>query len=158
MVDTRLLGIYLNDHLAGAVVGVELVKRIAKQNQGNDYGEEASRRAEEIKWERGQLAEIMKRLDIRRKKLRLGGAWIAEKAGRLKPNGQVRGYSPLSRLVELEGLMLGITGKLGAWRSLRTVAGEDLKGIDLEKLIALAEGQRDRVEALRIRAAREAFG
>ena len=43
------------------------------------------------------------------------GAWTAEKFGRLKPNGQLTGYSPLSRLVELEGLKLGITGKLGLW-------------------------------------------
>ena len=39
-------------------------------------------------------------------------------SGRLKPNGQLTGYSPLSRLVELEGLSLGITGKLGLWRAL----------------------------------------
>ena len=31
-----------------------------------------------------------------------GAAWVAEKLGRLKTNGQLTGYSPLSRLVELE--------------------------------------------------------
>ncbi len=30
--------------------------------------------------------------------------WGAEKLGRLKPNGQLTGYSPLSRMVELKGL------------------------------------------------------
>ena len=33
-----LLGIYLNDHLAGSVVGENLAKRIARQNEDNDYG------------------------------------------------------------------------------------------------------------------------
>ena len=36
--------------------------------------------------------------------------WVAEKAGRLKLNGSLLTYSPLSRLVELEGLSLGVEG------------------------------------------------
>ena len=44
-------------------------------------------------------------------------ALAGEKVGRLKPNGQVRGYSPLSRLLELETLSVGISGKLALWRS-----------------------------------------
>ena len=34
----RLIGIYLNDHLAGSVMGSRLAKRIVRQNQDNDYG------------------------------------------------------------------------------------------------------------------------
>ena len=43
----------------------------------------------------------------------------SRRSGRLKPNGQLTGYSPLSRVVELEGLALGITGKLALWKALR---------------------------------------
>ena len=32
--DTRALGIYLNDHLAGATVGVELFRRASGSAQG----------------------------------------------------------------------------------------------------------------------------
>jgi hypothetical protein len=101
----------------------------------------------------------MERLGVRKKQVRLGMAWVAEKAMRLKPNGKLIGYSPLSRVTELEGLTMGITGKLELWRSLEAVRdGSALSDVDLEKLIARAESQRDRVEDLRIKAAREALG
>ena len=51
-----------------------------------------------------------------------GRRWAVEKIGRLKPNGQLTGYSPLSRVVELEGLALGITGKLSLWKALRELS------------------------------------
>ena len=84
-------------------------------------------------------------------------AWAAEKVGRLKPNGQITGYSPLSRLVELEGLALGVTGKLALWRSLAATQS-DLGAFDLETLIARAESQQDGLEKWRVEAAQEAFG
>ena len=40
-------------------------------------------------------------------------AWVGEKIGRLKLNGQLRGYSPLSRVLELEALAVGVSG---SWR------------------------------------------
>lgn len=46
-------------------------------------------------------------------------AWAAEKLVRLKLNGRLRGYSPLSRLLELEMLHIGITGKLELWQALQ---------------------------------------
>jgi hypothetical protein len=36
----------------------------------------------------------------------------------LKLNGQLRGYSPLSRLDELELLQIGVAGKRRLWRAL----------------------------------------
>ena len=39
MLDHKLLGIYLNDHLAGSTVGVELAKRAMASNEGTHYGE-----------------------------------------------------------------------------------------------------------------------
>jgi hypothetical protein len=80
---------------------------------------------------------------------------MGEKLGRLKPNARWRDYSPLSRLIELEGLMLGVTAKLGLWRALREAV--ELEGFDLEELAARAEDQRNRVEQLRLRAAAEAL-
>ena len=35
----RLLAIYLNDHLAGATVGVELTLRAARENNGSELGD-----------------------------------------------------------------------------------------------------------------------
>jgi hypothetical protein len=157
--DRKHLGIYLNDHLAGSVVGGSLARRIARQNEGNEYGEEVAEIAAEIEGDKAKLREVMKRLGVRRKRLRLGLAWVVEKGMRLKPNGRLFGYSPLSRVLELEGLTMGITGKLELWRSLQAIADAagPLSETEIETLIDRAESQRDRVEDLRIKAAREAL-
>ncbi len=157
--ERKFLSIYLNDHLAGSVVGSRLARRIAKKNRGNDYGAQVSKIADEIEEDQRQLQEVMERTGVRTKRPRLALAWLAEKGMRLKPNGTLVGYSPLSRVLDLEGLTMGITGKLELWRSLEASrSGSELPGIDLARLIERAEGQRDRVEDLRIRAAREALG
>jgi hypothetical protein len=87
------------------------------------------------------------------------GGWALEKVGRLKLNGQLTGYSPLSRVVELEGLMTGITGKIGLWGALLQIAPDEprLDAAQLERLRERGESQRATVEELRERAAREAF-
>jgi hypothetical protein len=155
-VDRKLFGIYLNDHLAGSVVGSRLVRRIVKHNEGNHYGSEAARLAEEIEQDKETLESLMDRLGVRKKKTRLAIATVGETLGRLKPNGRLIGYSPLSRVVELEGLTIGIAGKLELWQSLKAT-GEQVDGIDADQLIQRAESQRDRAADLRLRAAREAF-
>jgi hypothetical protein len=155
-VNRKLLGIYLNDHLAGSVVGTRLARRLAQQNEGNHYGPEASRLVGEIEQDKATLEALMERLDVRKKRLRLAAAAVAETAGRLKPNGRMVGYSPLSRVIELEGLLIGITGKLELWQSLKAT-GERVDGVDPDALIERAENQRGRVGELRLRAAREAF-
>ena len=95
--------------------------------------------------------ELMEELGVDRSRVKPVLAWLGEKVGRLKPNGQLRGYSPLSRVVELETLVLGITGKLRLWLLLdRLLDGET--AADLPALAARAEGQRDQVEDLQGRA------
>ena len=56
-------------------------------------------------------------LGVKPDRPKVAAGWTAEKIGRLKPNAQLRGYSPLSPLVELEGLLIGIQGKLAMWRA-----------------------------------------
>jgi hypothetical protein len=155
----KLLGIYLQDHLAGAMVGVNLAKRALSENQDNDFANVLRGVTTEIEQDRQTLIRIADSLGIRRDRLKETLAWLLEKAGRLKLNGQLTGYSPLSRVVELEGLMTGITGKLGLWRVLERVAEADdrLDRDEIRELIARAERQRDQVERERLRAAELAF-
>ena len=156
-VDTKLLGIYLNDHRAGSVVGVELSKRAAASNEGTELGEFLADLSADIKADGDSLKAIMDHLGVKENRVKMPVAWMAERLGRLKPNGQLTGYSPLSRLVELEGLLLGVTGKLSLWRSLAATRS-DLGAFGLETLIERAESQRDGLEARRVDAARLAFG
>jgi hypothetical protein len=159
MLDSKLLGIYLNDHLAGSTVGLELVKRARGANEGTDYGDVLARVAKEIDEDRETLQRVMDALEVKRDHPKVLAGWVAEKLGRLKPNGQILGYSPLSRLVELDGLALGISGKLSLWEALAEVADADdrLDPAELARLSKRADRQRKEVWELRRRAAREAF-
>jgi hypothetical protein len=154
---STLLATYLQDHHAGATAGLELARRTAGANEENSYGPELAAIAAEIAEDRVELERVMEDLGVNPHFLKDRGAWLVEKAGRLKPNGHWLSYSPLSRLLELEGLVIGVTGKLALWESLRTTLGESIEGTDFELLAERARDQRDRLEALRLRAASEAL-
>jgi hypothetical protein len=159
-VDKKLLCIYLNDHLGGSTAGIELVRRVRSENKGTELGRFLAELAAEIEEDRQTLVEIMDKLGLRRDPTKVAGGWLLEKMGRLKLNGQLLGYSPLSRLIEVEGLALGVTGKLAGWKSLRQLADSEpaLDPQALDGLIERAERQQRGLEEHRLAAAREAFG
>ena len=155
----KFLRIYLQDHLAGSTAGLELARRTRGANEGTEYGTPLAKIADEIEADRRQLEGIIDELGFSGDRLKNVAAWGLEKAGRLKLNGQLTGYSPLSRVVELEGLLSGITGKKALWVALLEVAPSEPR-LDAELLGRLrdrAEEQRATVEELREKAAREAF-
>lgn len=158
--DDKLLGHYLNDHLAGATAGTELIKRLAGENRDQIGGQVLTRLVDEINADRDALQDVMVTLGvpIRRYKTWLG--WAGEKVGRLKPNGQLLTHSPLSRVLGLEAMVLGIEGKAALWRTLRARAENDsrLDTARFDRLIDRARDQATRVERLRAWAAAEAFG
>ena len=155
----KLLRIYLQDHHAGSTTGLELARRIRGSNKGNEYGEVMAKVVDDIAADQKALESIMDELGFAADKIKDLGAWALEKAGRLKLNGQITGYSPLSRVVELEGLVTGITSKISLWAALLQMAAEEprLDAARLERLRERGESQRATIEELRERAAREAF-
>ena len=155
-----LLAIYLNDHLAGATVGRELSRRSARSNHGTPYEPFLSQLAQEIAEDRRSLMAIMAALRVRVDRLKAAAAWGGEKLGRLKLNGQLRGYSPLSRVIELEGLALGVHGKRALWITLgeRARYRPALVADELQALRQRAESQLEGLETQRIQALADAFG
>jgi hypothetical protein len=149
----ELLGIYLNDHLAGSAGGVETARRARGSNQGTEFGAPMAALCAEIESDRETLEAVMKELGVARSRIKPAIGWLGEKLGRLKPNGQLRGYSPLSRVLELEFLLLGITGKLRLWALLAELVGDRLD-TDFVALAERADGQRAKVEDLQAKAAR----
>ncbi len=147
------LAIYLNDHLAGSTVGVELVRRARGSNEGNEFEQPLAKLCAEFEQDREALVTVMTELGIGRSRLKPVLGWIGEKLGRVKPNGSLVSYSPLSRVVELEGLVVGPSGKLRLWRLLEELVGED-SSADFGELARRAEDQRARAEELQLRAAR----
>jgi hypothetical protein len=158
--DQKHLSIYLNDHLAAAVGGVQLARRVAKQNRDTDYGESLATLAEEINQDRRTLQSLLKTLDVRGDPIKLVAPVLAEMAGRLKLNGSLISYSPLSRMEELEFLLVAVNAKAVLWRALRDSLADDqrLKDYDFEELTKRATSQRQRLEGLRKRAAAEVLG
>ena len=154
----RLLGIYLNDHLAGSTGGVELVRRVRAANENEEeFGGPLAEICAEIEADRETLIALMEQLGIRRDPLKPAAAWAFEKFGRLKLNGRLTGYSPLSRLVELEALLIGITGKAQMWKALAQSFGGRLGEFEFEQLAERAEHQRDVVQELHLQAAARAL-
>jgi hypothetical protein len=154
-----LLAIYLNDHLAAGTAGRELARRARGANQGTSYGEFLDGVAEAIDEDRSSLLEIMSALGVRVDPLKVAAGWGAEKVGRLKPNGRLLGYSPLSRVIELEGLLVGARGQLALWHTLNRLGPTEsaLADFDLQRLISRSEGRIEQLEEHRLRAVSDAF-
>lgn len=147
----KYLRIYLNDQLALGAVWRELARRAARQNRGTPAGDALAEVAQEIAEDVATFERIMERLGVPRSRVKVGAAVAGERLGRLKLNGSLTSYSPLSRFVELDFLIMGITGKIQLWRTLRDLAdlGERLPDVDFGALIARAEAQRSRLEPFR---------
>ena len=158
--DEPALRVYLNDHLAGATVGAGLARRLA-DGEGNWSGAaDLERLAEEVNEDHRTLLQLMSVLGISVRQYKVWLARIGERASRLKFNLRIAARSPLSRLLELEVLRLGVEGKLAAWRTLRTRAETEprLDIAQLDSLIERAERQIELLEGLRVHAAADSVG
>jgi hypothetical protein len=146
-----LLATYLNDHLAGATAGRELARRAASNNHGSPLGQFLSVLAQEVDEDRDALLALMGELQIGTDRVKVLGGWAAEKLARLKPNGRLLSYSPLSRLLEIEGLLLGVRGKLALWQALEVIQPHEpgLASTDLAALAQRAERQLSELEQRR---------
>jgi hypothetical protein len=149
------LGIYLNDHLAGATGGMELARRMAGSHHDPAQRMTLQRLAAEITQDRRALLDLMAALGLPVRHYKLSAAWAAEKAARLKLNGRLLSRSPLSSLEELEMLRLGVEGKAAGWRTLRALADTHsrLNHDTLDQLMARARQQADLLEELRVQTA-----
>jgi hypothetical protein len=153
------LEIYLNDQLALGIAWRELARRAAHNNRDTDTSLALDRVATGIAEDVDTFRGIMRALGVRVSPVKPGLAWAAERVGRLKLNGRLLGYSPLSRFEELEFLTMGIEGKKQLWVTLRDLAGlgARLPDTDFDELVRRAERQREDLEPHRVLAGTEAF-
>jgi hypothetical protein len=148
---------YLNDHLAGSVSALELTSHWVHLHEGKALGVFFSNIEAEVRVDQNTLRDLMDSLGIEESGLRKAGAWAAEKAGRARVI--IAGDEPgsLGLVLTLEGLIMGITGKKLMWRSLAAAHLPGNSKWNFGELQRRAEQQIERVEAERIRAARQAF-
>ncbi|WP_200308468.1 hypothetical protein [Streptomyces adelaidensis] len=158
-VNMTLLGIYLNDHLAGATAGTDRARYLARSCRGTAFAPALDAIATEIAQDRRSLTDLMKRLGIPARRYKISAGWTAEKLGRLKANGRLIHRSPLSTLIELEMLRLGVTGKVAGWQTLRGLCGTDgrLDPRLLDDLLERARGQLQTLEELHQQQVEAAF-
>jgi hypothetical protein len=143
---SRLLRIYLQDHHAASAGGVALARRALGP----------SHPLAKIARDRDALERVMHRLAVTPSALKVGTVRVAELVGRVKLNGRIFGRSPLSSVVELETLVVGVRGKEALWTALQR-AGISLDDVDLDALVESARAQGAELEALRLSAAGKAF-
>ncbi len=151
------LGIYLQDHLAGAAGAVELLEALQKRHAGEPVSALAAEILAEVEEDRGALKDLAERVGGGSHPVKEGAAWLAEKATRVKVGRGTAGE--LGAFEALEALALGIWGKRALWRALAVLSASDsrLQGLDLDRLITRAESQHARVEEFRLRTAPNAL-
>ena len=159
MASNELLGVYLNDHLAGSAAGIELATKLRDNHQGTDFGEVMAAVHRDISEDRDALEELMRTVEVERHPVKEAAGWAREKLSRLRLNPALTGSADLTRLLEAEALSLGIEGKLSMWLALKEAAAADrrLAGTDFDRLIERARGQRRTLEPHRLAAAVESF-
>lgn len=143
----QLLRIYLQDHHAASAGGVALAKRALGPSHPL---------AKQIARDRAALERVMRQLAVTPSALKVGTVRVAELVGRLKLNGRIFERSPLSSVVELETLVVGVRGKEALWTALQR-AGISLDDVDLDALVESARAQGAELEALRLSAVASAF-
>jgi hypothetical protein len=156
-VSEHRLGAYLNDHLAGSVGAVTMVERAIAENDGTPLAAALAALAADIREDQDTLRGLIARLGVSENSVKKAGAWVMERAARLKLADLAE--DTLDRLEMLEALALGIHGKLALWRALEHAAAGHpaVAAMDLQGLARRAEAQAEQVEALRLAAAAEAF-
>ena len=147
--DDAVLANYLNDHLAGAEVGLRTAERLADKFEGED--ERFLRgMCTAIDEERDLLRGLLEKLDSDESMLKRG---VGAVGGIL---GSVRDAIPIgdapTKLEDLELLAVGVWGKRLLWGTLARVAVRDERFADIpvDWLAARAETQERTL--LRIRA------
>ena len=150
---------YLNDHLAGSVVALELLEHLESEHAGTPLESFFKELRAEITADREKLESLMGQLDISESRTRKASAWLTEKVTALKLRLDDPEDGDLRLFESLEALSLGIEGKCGLWLALAAVAerSPQLRMLDYHELISRAEAQRSRVEEKRIETARRAL-
>ena len=150
---------YLNDHLAGSVVAIELMKNLESVYAETAIADFIKRLRADVEMDQQELQNLMSSLEISESRTRKASAWFTEKFTELKLRVDDSKSGDLRLFESLEALSLGIEGKRSLWLALAAAAevSPALRKVDYESLKQRAEEQRERVETKRLEVARGAL-
>jgi hypothetical protein len=139
------LEIYLQNHEAAARAGVDLSRRAAFNQRRQAHGPELKSLRQAIEEDRSRLRTIMSALQVPSNPLLAVALQMGERVARLKPNGRVLRRSPLSDLIEIEGLVDAVTAKRSGWLALAAARLPADVADQVAQLITRADGQLARL-------------
>jgi hypothetical protein len=152
------LHVYLNDHLAGATAGVDLVKT-ATENHDGALGEFFQELADGISADFNTLTSLVDQMNAHASGAKEAFAKIGSEVSESKFSGESVDDPEFGTFLTLETLSIGVEGKLCMWKALKVVEGEytELASFDIDTLIERAQSQRDRIEGKRLEIASNAL-
>lgn len=154
-----LARIYLQDHRAGAGAGLAAARRTLDNNRGTEFEAPLCSLVDDIRADLRTLERVLDAAGVTNSRTKNRLALVGERIGRLKLNGRVREYSPLSRVLEFEALEAGINTKRMLWRTLGAAQPDrpELARFDFADLERRAVDQSRRLEPLHVSAVLLAF-
>jgi len=143
--------VYLNDHLAGAMAGVNLVEQAADRHRSDELGEFFAPLAADIKADLATLEGLIEDMNVDKSASKTALAEVGSKLAAPKFTAEGAGNKHLGDFITLETLSIGVEGKRCMWVALKTVADAypGLGALDLDDLVSRAQQQRDQLESKR---------
>jgi hypothetical protein len=151
---TGALATYLNDHLGGAQIALQLLEAMRDEHANPAFREFASTLLPEISADDRTLQAIAEKIGPGPSALKEAGGWLLEKAARLKLGHT--GSTNFELFESLEMLAMGIQGKICLWKALGAASNLDsrLREYSFEELIRRAQRQYEQVETERLNLAK----
>lgn len=153
------LVVLLRNHQAGGRAALDLFDRAITAQRARSWVQDLRELRAESREDLDFNESVMRRLGVAASPVQVIGTRVTERVGRLKPNGRLVRRSPLSDVVELEGLIAAVHVKLAGWQAAQV--GEFLTAAESDRLGELEERARtqaDRLSAIHAQAAADVLG
>ena len=148
------LKIYFDDHSAMMTAELELIMRCRHENEKSDshanLNEFLKTLHASVELQRDRVRSLLSRLGAKPNLVKDTSGWILEKVGRLKLNGSLTGYSPLSRILEVEALIAAATTRKALWNFIATLAREESEDDQLtcQEFLEICSKEIDELEKI----------
>lgn len=138
---------YLRDHLGGSDMALRVVHRLGSTYKNTEDGRLFRRLSKELEEDRAVVRLLLRRLGVSGRSIKRVVSSASGAALSLTAGGRP---GDLSLLRTLEALSIGVQGKRCLWRSLRSLSGTAIDGVNFAELEAKALRQWEAIEDRRI--------
>ncbi|MGC5583583.1 hypothetical protein [Ornithinimicrobium sp. W1665] len=156
--DTSVLELYINDHLAGASGGRDRAHRMVEDHADLPITADLAEFARELDEEWERVDRLIKELGLDTLRYRQLAASLGEKLGRLKLNRRLTRRSPMTPLLETELMRGAVNAKRGLWQVMEELAPRlQMDPTEWHELDAQAAAQSERLDRVHAALRPDAF-